>query len=405
MSFYFYKYKTNRLHKLIFCCALCCVYAKGINAQKITKIDGSSISADSLTADIKKLLLAANVSGAGVAVFNNFQPVYLKTFGYADVQRKKAFTPGSVFYAASLAKVVFGYIVLKLVDENKINLDTPLVHYLAYPLVNYKIKGYKRGYQDLQNDERYKKITARMCLDHTTGFPNWRWLEKDRKLKIKFDPGSRFSYSGEGLYLLQFVISQITGKGLEDLSREHVFSPFKMNMTSEVWQEKFDSIAAYGHNTAGEPYELMKWDEASAGGSMSTTLTDYAKFYTAFIQGIGLSGSAFSEMLKPQVRIRSLHQFGPGATVDSTTNDGIKLSYGLSVGLMETAFGKAFFKEGHDDGWGHYSVCSRDKGIAMIIITNNDNGESIFRELLDVAIGDRFTPWEWEYYIPYNLKK
>ena len=93
------------------------------------------------------------------------------------------------------------------------------------------------------------------------------------------------------------------------------------------------------------------------------------------------------------------------ATVDSTANDGINLSYGLSVGLMETAFGKAFFKEGHDDGWGHYSVCFRDKGIAMIIITNNDNGESIFRELLEVAIGDRFTPWEWEYYIPYNLKK
>ena len=62
----------------------------------------------------------------------------------------------------------------------------------------------------------------------------------------------------------------------------------------------------------------------------------------------------------------------------------------------------AFFKEGHDEGWGHYSICFPDKGIAIVIMTNNDNGESIFKELLATAIGDIFTPWEWENYIPYN---
>ncbi len=38
-------------------------------------------------------------------------------------------------------------------------------------------------------------------------------------------------------------------------------------------------------------------------------------------------------------------------------------------------------------------------------MTNSDNGESIFKELLEVALADIYTPWEWQNYIPYNLKK
>ena len=308
-------------------------------------------------------------------------------------------------YAASFAKVVFACIVMQFVQEKVIDLDKPLVEYLTSPLVDYKIKGWKRGYQDLRNDDRYKKITARMCLDHTTGFPNWRWFEADKKMKIKFEPGSRYSYSGEGLYLLQFVISQITGKDYETISQERIFKPLEMTNTSQVWQQRFDNNICLGHNAKGEPYDLMKWNEASAGGSMSTTLADYTKFYTALIQGKGLSKASFNEMMHPQIRIRSRQQFGPDALIDSNENDAIELSYGLGIGLLKTPYGKAFFKEGHDDGWGHYSICFIDKGIAIIIMTNNDNGESIFKELLATAIGDIFTPWQWENYIPYNQNK
>jgi CubicO group peptidase (beta-lactamase class C family) len=291
---------------------------------------------------------------------------------------------------------------MQFVQEKVIDLDKPLVEYLNKPLTEYNIPGWRRGYQDLKNDDRYKKITARMCLTHTTGFPNWRWFETDKKLKFKFDPGTRYSYSGEGLYLLQFVIEQVTGKDYETISQERVFKVFGMNNTSQVWQKRFDDNICYGHNAKGEPYEIMKWKEASAGGSMSTTLEDFTKFYAGFISATGLSNERFEEMTTTQVRIRSRSQFGPLAIVDSTDNDNIQLGYGLGVGVFKTNFGRAFFKEGHDEGWGHYSICFPDKKIAVVIMTNNDNGESIFKELLAYAIGDTFTPWRWENYIPYN---
>ena len=372
--------------------------------QTIKRIDGSKITVDSLHSKIEYLMKAANVSGVAISVFNNNKPVFSKTYGLADVKQQITFQPSSVMYAASFAKTVFAYIAMQFVQEKVIDLDKPLIEYLSKPLPDYKISGWRRGYQDIKEDDRYKKITARMCLTHTTGFPNWRWFEADKKLKFKFDPGTRYSYSGEGLYLLQFVIEQVTGKDYETISQERVFKPLEMANTSQVWQTRFDTNICYGHNAKGEPYELMKWKEASAGGSMSTTLEDFTKFYTALINSKGLSKKSFKAMTNTQVRIKARSQFGPLAKIDSTDNDGIQLSYGLGVGVFKTPYGRAFFKEGHDDGWGHYSICFTDKKIAIVIMTNNNNGESIFKELLAYAIGDTFTPWRWENYIPYDAK-
>lgn len=370
--------------------------------QAIKRIDGSILPEDSLSAKIDYLMKVANVSGVAVAVFNNNKPVFNKTYGLANVQKNAPLEKSSIMYGASLAKMVFAFISMQFVQEKVIDLDRPLVQYLSKPLPEIKINGFRRGYHDLKDDNRYEKITARMCLTHTTGFPNWRWFEADKKLKIKFEPGSRYSYSGEGLYLLQYVIEQITGKDYETISQERVFKPLGMINTSQVWQTRFDSNISFGHNAKGEPYELMKWKEPSAGGSMSTNFEDFIKFYATLINSKGLTKKSFDAMTSQQIRIKSRSQFGPLAQIDGTDNDNIQLGYGFGVGTFTTPFGRAFFKEGHDEGWGHYSICFPDKKIAVVIMTNNDNGESIFKELLAYSIGDTFTPWKWENYIPYN---
>jgi len=277
------------------------------------------------------------------------------------------------------------------------------VSYLDSSLVDYQMaKG--KGYQDLKNDARYQKITARMCLSHTTGFPNFRELTPDKKLRFITEPGSRFRYSGEGIELLQFVIEKLTGKDYETLAEERVFKPLKMGSTSQVWQQRFEEQSCYGYNVKGKPYPLLKFDKADAAGSMSTTLEDFTKFYTALIGSQGITPENFEEMTKTQVAIRSKRQFGPLTNQDGADNDAIALGYGLGVGVFRTPYGGAFFKEGHGNGWQHYTICYTGKKIAVIIMTNSDNGESIFKELLAVAIGDVFTPWQWENYIPYEKK-
>lgn len=72
------------------------------------------------------------------------------------------------------------------------------------------------------------------------------------------------------------------------------------------------------------------------------------------------------------------------------------------MGLYTTPYGAAFFKEGHDDGWRHYAVCFDGSGAGMLIMTNSGNGEGIFQELLETLLGNKYTPVEWESFVPYT---
>jgi CubicO group peptidase (beta-lactamase class C family) len=87
---------------------------------------------------------------------------------------------------------------------------------------------------------------------------------------------------------------------------------------------------------------------------------------------------------------------------DSSQYDLIQLSYGLGWGLYKTPYGWGAFKEGHSDGFQHFSVIFPEKKAGVLIMTNSDNGESIFKELLEITLTDTYFPWEWENYIPYD---
>ena len=101
------------------------------------------------------------------------------------------------------AKTLFAYLVIQLVDQGRLNLDTSIRADLDKPLPTYgpdAVFPDKYGpYKDLADDARWEKITPRMCLTHSTGFSNFWFIEPDQKLRIHFEPGTRFSYSGEGL--------------------------------------------------------------------------------------------------------------------------------------------------------------------------------------------------------------
>lgn len=177
-----------------------------------------------------------------------------------------------------------------------------------------------------------------------------------------------------------------------------------MPMSSYVWEPRFENNYCLGHNAEGKTYEKEKRTRSGAAGSMETTLSDYTRFMTAVLNKKGLKQASFKELFRPQIRIHSKQQFGPNAQVKTDENDDIELSYGLGWGLLQTPHGKAFFKEGHDDGWGHYSIAFPDSRIAIIMMSNSDNGESIFKEVLEIAIGNIYTPWYWENYIPFDNK-
>ncbi|WP_299441801.1 serine hydrolase [uncultured Aquimarina sp.] len=375
-------------------------------SKQIVRLDSSTIAKDSLTFKIQQLVTDAQVHGIAVSIFNDGQITYKKTFGYKNYENKQQLTDTTNMYGASFSKAVFAVLVMKLVEEKVIDLDTPLESYL--PKKIYKYKPETRWHDDfssLQMDSLYHKITARMCLAHTTGFNNYRWFEPDHKLRVHFEPGTRYSYSGEGFIYLQVVLEKLLGKGLEEIAQEKIFEPLNMTHSSYQWSASFDNDFAYGHATEGTPLKKDKDNEPRGGGTLETTAKDYSKFLEAVLQHKIISEDSWNEIFNPQIKIRTLRQFGPLSHQEGSLNDDIQLSYGLGWGILKSPYGTGAFKEGHGDGFQHYSILFPEAKKGIMIMTNSDNGESIFKELLEVALGDIYTPWEWENYTPYNEKK
>jgi CubicO group peptidase (beta-lactamase class C family) len=362
----------------------------------VVRPDGSTISASQIDQTVNQLIANAHVTGAGIALFHDRKIVYLKAYGVRDAEKGLPLTPDSVMTSASLSKAAFATLVIGLVQEHVLDLDKPISEYLPRPLPEYPL------YADLQGDDRYKRLTLRILLSHTSGFPNWRAFEDDHKLKIHFEPGARYAYSGEGIVLAQLVVETVTGKPLQTLMDQMIFRPLGMTRTSMVWEPRFESDFANGYDEYGRSLGPEKRIHANAAGSMQTTLRDYATFLQSIFHSKPFGIPATGKLFDRQIAIHSTHEFPSLNEETSTANDVITLSYGLGWGLYFSPYGKAFFKEGHDEGWRHLALCFRQHGDGILILTNSSNGEGIFKLLIDAVIGPTNFPFEWENYTPYD---
>jgi CubicO group peptidase (beta-lactamase class C family) len=365
--------------------------------NQLQRPDGKIIPAIAIDNIVKQLMDTAEVTGLCLGIINNNEIAYTKAYGYKNKSLATLNDTATCFYGASYSKAVFAYLVMQLVDEGLIDLDKPLYTYLNKPLPEYE------SFKDLAGDDRWKLITARHCLSHTTGFLNLRQFNPNNngKLEIFFTPGARYAYSGEGINLLQFVIEAITSRKLEDLAKEKIFGPLGMKRTGYIWENSFESDYAVGHNMNEDTIRKSRRRSSNAAGSLETTIADYTRFVAAVMQGKEISKKAKDEMLSPQIRIYNKRQF-PSLNNDTTSeNNSIELAYGLGWGLFNTPYGKAFFKEGHGTGWQHYNVNIPDKKISIIVMANSDNAESMFKELLEKTMAITI-PWYWESYTPYR---
>jgi CubicO group peptidase (beta-lactamase class C family) len=198
---------------------------------------------------------------------------------------------------------VFAYLVMRLVDEGRLDLDAPVVRYLPKPLSAYP------AYASLRDDARYERLTARLLLSHQSGFPNWRRTRPDGPISFDATPGERFGYSGEGYRLLQFVVETITGRDLASLARDTVFTPLGMHDTSFRWEPRFDGRFAVDLDSGLGPLVLETRRTGNAAGSLITHAPDYARFLAAVVNGTGLSPRSRAVMLNPEVALTSRSLF------------------------------------------------------------------------------------------------
>jgi CubicO group peptidase (beta-lactamase class C family) len=334
--------------------------------------------------------------GLAVAVIEKGRVRHLKTWG-ARNSKGDPLKTNTVMYGASLTKAVFAYTVMQLAEEGRIDLDRSIAVYLPKPLPEYPEEDKYSNWQDLAEDERWRKLTPRILLNHGSGFANFGFLEPDKKLRFHFDPGARYAYSGDGFILLQFVLERGLGLDVGVEMQRRVFDRFGMRDTSMIWRSDFARNLADGWHADGKTEPHDERSTVRAAGSMDTTIADFAKFAAAFMRGEGLKRRSRAEISRPQLPITTASQFPSLQPIVSPERQFKTLAAGLGVITFRGLQGPGFFKGGHNDSTGNMWVCLEKGRRCVVLLANDVRAEAAFPSIVRMVLGETGLPWVWEY--------
>ena len=350
----------------------CWGLAVSAETQKNSHLETVTHQLDVLT---PRLMEDMNVPGVSISVIQDNRIAWHKGYGVVRAGGTEKVTTETVFEACSMSKVVFTYVVLKLVEQGKLDLDRPLVEYLDKPY--------------LENEPLHKLITAHMVLTHRTGFPNWReggW-RKGGPLHVMFKPGTKYGYSGEGYLYLQRVVEHITGKPLNPLMKEMLLEPIGMTHSSYVWEERYEELASAGHDEAGQvkPNRNL-FDQANAAFSLYCTPDDYARFIIEVMKEDwsaphSLSRESIKEMLTPTIEVegtlgRQTPRVGRARCVS------VHRGLGWVVGKMTDGGIRAWHSGSNGTGFRCYCEFDPRKKTGLVIMTSSVNGSSLYQKLV-----------------------
>lgn len=219
-------------------------------------------------------------SGA-VLVAVNGHVLLAKGYGRANIPIGEPNTPDTKFFIGSITKQFTAAAILKLVEQGKINLDSPITRYLPdWPIM-------------IGN-----KISVRHLLTHQSGIPCYtdnpllmlhrmegisqaELVDIIRESPLEFEPGTRFKYSNSGYIVLGEIIEAVSGQSYEAFLHHEILKPAGM----------LDS--GYGRRDAAHPQRADGYTLAESGGLVAACPVDYSILHTA-----GALYSTINDMLK-----------------------------------------------------------------------------------------------------------
>ncbi|MBY0621119.1 MAG: beta-lactamase family protein [Sphingomonas ursincola] len=343
----------------------------------------------------REAMAQTGAKGLAIAVIDNGQVSAVRAYGVRNA-RGEPLAPDTVMYGASLTKAVFGYLVIQLAAEGRIDLDRPIAELLPDPLPSYGNVDAYGHWGDLVSDERWRSITPRMALNHSTGFANFAFLEPDGRLRIHFDPGTRYAYSGEGIMLLQFGLERGLGIDVEQELQRRFFGPLGMTRTSLKWQAAFADNLADGWDADGKIEPHDERSRVRAAGSMDTTIADMARMAAYMVRGDGLPPERQAIYPEATLPITTRQQF-PTLLPDASESDRPQARAGLGVIGFTGPQGPGWYKGGHNDTTANTLVCLQTSRRCVLILSNDVRAERAFPKLVRSVLGETGVPYRWEY--------
>lgn len=301
--------------------------------------------------------------GLAAALIIDGEMAWIKTYGYADVAKKIPVSKNTFFQMGSISKTLTAWGVMKLANNQLIDLDQPVEKYL------------KRW--QLPESKFNNGVTIRRLLNHTAGFPESSISGVDlgtsvpslveelngasasgRAVRVTNKPGEKYRYSGDGYTILQLLIEDVTGQDFDKYMQQEILKPLNMNHTFFGWNESIAKGVALPYQEGGiAAYPHRLFSSLSAAG-MYSTVEDMAKFVAA--------QSDRNDTLLDNKTLAKMIEVAPSHP-----------RYGLGYEIYPEASGfKIIGHGGSNFGWkANFFVCP-STGDGFVVMTNVDVGKS-----------------------------
>lgn len=316
------------------------------------------------------------VAGVSVAFFENGRIAWTRGYGFADAEKKTPVTPDTLFQAASISKPVASLAALHLVEDGKLFLDED---------VNSKLTSWKVPENDFTKEQ---KVTLRRLLTHSAGltvhgFPGYaagdatpsvvQVLNGEKPantapVRVEAEPGKVWNYSGGGFTIAQLLMTDVTGKGFPDLMHDLVLQPAKMAHSTyeQPLPKDRSSQASTPYRSSGEPVKggPHTYPEMAAAG-LWTTPSDLGRMAMEVEKEYeGKSSKILTQAMARQYLTRQKDNWGLGVAVEG---EGASLH---------------FSHGGGNEGYRCFFVDFPERHQGVAIMTNADNGGTLWSELL-----------------------
>lgn len=304
-------------------------------------------------------------------VAKNGQVIFERYAGLANEKNKMAMSAETPIHVASISKTITAIMVMRLVQEKKINIMHPVQHYIpTFP---------------------YKDITVRDLLTHRSGLPYYGyfpdsllpkkrllsnydvlWMLKKYNFPLYFPPNTHFSYNNTNYAMLAIIVENVVKMKFPKAIQKYIFDPLKMTHSTVISDTVLPKNAGNSYNSRGVFQEFDQFDAIYGDKNVYTTARDL----------LLLDKALYSDnFLKPWVKKAMFHGY-------SYENPG-KSNYGLGFRLREEE-GKSTFI--FHTGWWHgntgcYAHMQQDT-VTMIILSNHYTKTVFGINRLSLAFGN-----------------
>lgn len=347
-------------------------------------IQEDHIATQQIDSYLSSLIDTAGIPGIAIALTNGQDVIYAKGFGFANIQAKEKLTPSHFFHVASISKTFTATAVMQLAEQGKLDINRPLIHYLPY----LKMK-----------DPRYRKITIKQMLNHTSGIPDvtdyeWEKAESDegalerytRSLAdsiLMYDPGSSFNYSNIAFDVLGDVVAKVSGVSFEKYEEENILVPLDMDKSNFYYPKMSKDLQTVPYTGSSQSISMVY--PYNRKHAPSSTLTSNV---------LELSHWAIANMYEGRYKNRQIitpstfrAMTSPTVTVDP--------AQGLSVGLCWFIYPyKGYINYVHEGGdIGYRSILSLipEKKLGVVILSNTDHIDiqQVYFKVVDMLLADK----------------